>query len=154
MKLYLVRHAQAEDGSPDFERRLTEAGRERSRVLGKWLEPWLEDARILTSPAARARETAEILCQRIRFGGALEHEPLLYGGSLSAIARVIWGCKEPALVLVGHDPTLSELASELVWNTPSGIELKKGGVVRVDLSQGRGTLRWLLDPRLLERGGS
>ncbi len=149
MKLYLVRHAQAEDGFPDFERRLTEAGRERTRLLARYLKPFLEDARMVSSPAPRALETAQILHERIGLKAGLVQDRVLYDGGLGAIATMVESLKYPVAVVVGHEPTLSELGSLLSFgpNGRSPIELKKGGVIRID----DGRLRWVLDPKLLER---
>lgn len=145
MKLYLVRHAQAEDGFPDFERKLTEAGRERSRLLAKYLKPFLEGAHMVSSPAPRALETAQILHERIGLPGPIVQAPVLYEGQLVPIAQLVAGLDAEVAVLVGHEPTLSEIASKLTGG--SSIELKKGGVIRVDDRR----LRWVLDPRLLEK---
>ncbi|MCE7869876.1 hypothetical protein DYH09_05800 [bacterium CPR1] len=152
MKLYLIRHAQAEDGSPDFDRSLTRAGRERSLLLAGWLGPWLTGGRLLSSPAARALEMAEILYREIQFEGKLKQDRLLYDGSLETITSMLLRREDQVLAVVGHEPTFSQLAGRMLGGHPA-LELKKGGVIRLDLQPGRpATLRWLLDPRLLERG--
>lgn len=151
VKLYLLRHAQAEDAYPDFERRLTDAGRERSRLLGGYLKPFLQEAQIFTSPAPRALETAQIVAERVGHRADLNHEPGLYNGDMARIRQIIQDLMQvPVGVLVGHEPTLSELGSALVRG--GAFELKPGGVIRVDFDSGHGRLRWLLDPELLERG--
>src|SRR5258708_18698212 len=59
MEMILWRHADAENGSPDSARKLTERGREQARRVAAWLEPPLPPGcEILVSPAARAQQTA------------------------------------------------------------------------------------------------
>src|SRR6266702_606068 len=62
MDLILWRHADAEAGSPDSARKLTEHGREQARRVAAWLKPRLPgNCEILVSPAARAQQTAQAL---------------------------------------------------------------------------------------------
>ena len=66
MRLYLVRHAKAEQGEPDDLRRLTPDGRAAARDLGRRLaaEGVAPDA-VLSSPLLRARETAEEIVEEV-----------------------------------------------------------------------------------------
>src|SRR6266571_1384433 len=62
MELILWRHAEAEDGSPDSARKLTEHGREQALRVAAWLKPRLPgNCEVLVSPAARAQQTAQAL---------------------------------------------------------------------------------------------
>ena len=62
MELILWRHADAEDGSPDMARRLTKKGRKQAEHVAEWLEKRLpNDYVLISSPAVRAREMAEVL---------------------------------------------------------------------------------------------
>ncbi|MFO0461355.1 MAG: SixA phosphatase family protein, partial [Burkholderiales bacterium] len=73
MDLSRWRHAQAEDGPPDLERRLTARGREDAKRVGAWLRERLPSAgvRVLSSPAVRARQTADALGLRYEVVDAL-----------------------------------------------------------------------------------
>jgi len=60
------------------------------------------------------------------------------------------------IAVIGHEPTLSSLASMLITGDPNtSIILKKGGVCRLsieNLEYGRcGSLEWLLSPAQLAR---
>ncbi|MGB8932958.1 MAG: histidine phosphatase family protein, partial [Anaeromyxobacteraceae bacterium] len=63
LRLFFVRHAQAEGNHPlgDWARRLTPEGRDAFRARAEALAAEVKLARILTSPYARARETAALL---------------------------------------------------------------------------------------------
>ena len=57
-------------------------------------------------------------------------------------------------MLVGHNPYLSEMVSEVVTDEKHvRIDLKKGGIVRIRVMavapKIKGELRWLITPRLL-----
>ena len=62
MELILWRHAEAEDGEPDEERRLTGRGKKQAKRVAKWLARRLpEDFAVISSPARRALQTARAL---------------------------------------------------------------------------------------------
>ncbi len=65
MKLYLLRHGTASDlASSDAERELTREGEEEAQIAGSALaELGVKPSHILSSPLARARQTAEIAAQ-------------------------------------------------------------------------------------------
>ncbi|MGH8706923.1 MAG: SixA phosphatase family protein, partial [Burkholderiales bacterium] len=67
MDLILWRHAEAEDGPPDLERRLTPRGRKDAAHVAKWLLQRLPSKFVvLASPALRAQETAQALGVPVR----------------------------------------------------------------------------------------
>jgi len=60
MELILWRHAEAEEGQPDLERKLTAKGRRQAQHVAAWLLQRLPSKfTLLSSPAVRARQTAE-----------------------------------------------------------------------------------------------
>ena len=72
MDLILWRHADAEDGAPDLERRLTKRGRKQAERVAQWLRVRLpDDYELISSPAARATETAEALAKKVRIDNSL-----------------------------------------------------------------------------------
>jgi phosphohistidine phosphatase len=108
LRLYLVRHAQAEANHPlgDAARRLTAEGRAAFRARAEALAREAQPVRILTSPYVRARETAELLGAAT--GAAVEAEEALASGRSTAqelvrIARV----RGDGTVLVGHNPEVA-----------------------------------------------
>jgi len=109
IRLYLVRHAQAESNHPlgDAARRLTAEGRAAFRAQADALAAEAKVARILTSPYARARETAELLSAASGAGVTVE-EALASGHSeaqeLVRIARV----HGDGTAVVGHNPEIAD----------------------------------------------
>lgn len=125
MDLILWRHAEAEDGSPDLERALTERGRKQAARMADWLTPRLPpDIRILASPAERTRQTAQAL------GRDYEIEPALAPGATAAEVLAAAGWPEAArpVLIVGHQPTLGRIAARLLAGAEGDVSVKKGGV--------------------------
>lgn len=114
-RIVLLRHGQAEAyREDDFSRRLTPQGRVQAtrsaRALGA-LE--LRQALICASPAARTRETAEILLQTLeRPADDLLTDRKLYLAEAATLRAFLAAQRshERDLILVGHNPGLSELA--------------------------------------------
>src|SRR5215211_3529086 len=112
MRLYLVRHAEAAPGEPDHARRLTAAGREQARTVGKRLE----DAEprpnnVLHSPLVRAGETAGLIAAPL--GLEPEADGRLAPGATAEDVRAAIDGRGAAVVVVGHQPDCSEIAAEL-----------------------------------------
>jgi phosphohistidine phosphatase len=141
--IWLLRHGEAEDGSPDSERPLTEKGREQSRAAGAALKAaGVEIDACLTSPKVRAAETARIACEPL--GVEPQLEPKLAGGPFDAEALAA-GLGDDVL-LVGHDPDFSMAVHSL---TGAQVRMKKGGLAGIE----KGELVTLLRPRELKRIG-
>jgi phosphohistidine phosphatase len=133
--IWLLRHAEAEDGSPDAERRLTERGREQARAVGAGLAAiGVSIDACLSSPKVRASETAELACEPL--GVEVKLEPALAGGPFEA-EQLAAGLGE--VMLVGHDPDFSMAVHGL---TGAQVRMKKGGVAGVE----KGELMVLLRP--------
>ena len=155
MRLYLLRHGLADwpgwDPARDDERPLTKAGIAKLRAEARALERLdLGLDAILSSPFARARETAEIVAARLGLDVTLE--PALAPGfdakGLRSLLQRHAGAS--ALLLVGHEPDFGRTIGALVGG--ARIALKKGGLARVDLAsveRPSATLVWLLAPKLL-----
>jgi phosphohistidine phosphatase len=134
--LWLLRHGDAADGSPDAERPLTEKGERQARAAGEALKAiGVEMDACLTSPKLRAAETARLACEP--FGIDPRHEPKLAGGPFDAEALAA-GLGDNVL-LVGHDPDFSMAVHAL---TGAQVRMKKGGLAGVE----KGELRVLLRP--------
>lgn len=135
----MLRHADAEDGSPDTDRRLTAKGRGQADAAGRALA--LMDVGIsacVTSPKVRARQTAELACAAL--GIQPEEDRRLEGGPFDP-REVVEGRAQDVL-LVGHDPDFSLAVNRL---TGAQVRMKKGGLAAID----RGELMVLLRPREL-----
>jgi phosphohistidine phosphatase len=163
MKLYILRHGEAADhDDPRFEndadRPLTAKGIRRTKLLAYALRQWgVTFDVILSSPLVRARETAEIIESGLRLDGRLEFSnELAPSGDVGKLVNQL-NALEPApdaVLLVGHEPYLSNLISLLCAGGPNlSLTLKKGGLCRMaseQLTVSRcAQLEWLLPPRLL-----
>lgn len=153
MHLILWRHAEAEDHHPrgDAERQLTPRGEEQARRMAKWLQEHLpKGSRILASPARRTRQTAEALAcdytidQRLFFASNVEeHVHAIQEHTQSGA---------PALVLVGHQPLLGQLAAGLLCGQSQPWSVRKGNVWWLQHRQreeDQVILRAVLDPEWL-----
>jgi phosphohistidine phosphatase len=149
-QLWLLRHADAQPHGtrPDAERQLTERGRRQARVAGAAIaRTEVSFGAILSSPKARARETAELALSRMDDSQRelLELHPLLAGGMQAREALELLTGVAPSgpLLLVGHEPDLSGIVGELVGGR---VDLKKGGLAVVRLGAGGAELVLLLRP--------
>ena len=139
--LWLLRHGDAEEGSPDAERKLTGKGRRQSTAAGAALAALgVKLDACLASPKVRAAQTAELACEAL--GVEPELEPKLAGGRFDAEALAA-GLGDEVL-LVGHDPDFSMAVHSL---TGAQVRMKKGGLVGID----KGELKVLLRPAELKR---
>lgn len=126
MDLVLWRHAEAEDGFPDLERALTDKGHKQAAVVGAWLAQRLPDsARVLVSPAVRAQQTAAGL--KRPFETVVDIAP---GADAAAVlAAAGWPDAHGLVLVVGHQPTLGEVAALLLCGQEQAFSIKKGGVL-------------------------
>src|SRR5207244_2592673 len=124
--LWLLRHGDAAQGSPDAERPLTKKGERQSRLAGKALKKLgVKLDACLASPKVRAFETARLACKEL--GVEPEQEPKLAGGPFDAEALAA-GLGDEVL-LVGHDPDFSMAVHDM---TGAQVRLRKGGIAAVD----------------------
>jgi phosphohistidine phosphatase len=127
MNLILWRHAEAEDvAQSDLARQLTPRGRKQAQSVAKWLRARLDDdAVILASPAARTVQTVEALTEQYRVvrelaPGASATDVLTAVGWPDGIASTV--------VVVGHQPTLGQVAALLLSGNAASWPLKKSGL--------------------------
>ena len=154
MELLLWRHAEAEDGAPDLERELTARGQKQARRVAAWLNDRLPgSARILSSPAVRAQQTAAALLALA--DRKLKIVPQLApGADADAFLRAVgWPGARNTIVAVGHQPTLGLVASTLLSGNTQYWSIKKGALwwlsSRPEDGEGATTLVAALNPNLL-----
>ena len=159
MNLFFLRHGIAGDRADwkgdDSLRPLTSKGRSQLVLTAKVMASLgIEFDAVLTSPLVRARETAEIVAARLGATHRLREEPRLEPGfDVTRLSDVLAGRgRDRTLLLVGHEPDFSQMIGHLTGG--GRLVMKKGGLARVDLEDPaslRGTLVWLLPPKVLER---
>lgn len=126
--IILWRHAEAEDGEPDLERRLTSKGHKQAAKMAAWLDLHLPaNCRILCSPAQRTLQTVKALERKFRIADALAPDSDLQEG-LALCRSTDRG--EPVL-LVGHQPQLGRMASTLLTGADQSWTLRKGAILWV-----------------------
>ena len=135
--IWFLRHGEAEDTAPDFERRLTAKGERQSRHAGSTLAALgVEVDLCLTSPRVRALDTARLACEALA-GVEPTIEERLQGGGFDAL-ELAAGLDH--VLLVGHEPDFSDAIAAL---TGARVDMKKSGLAGVEDR----TLRLLLRPR-------
>lgn len=125
MDLILWRHADAESGIPDEERRLTSKGHKQAERMAAWLSKRLPaDYVMLVSPARRAQETARALGRNF--------ETRAEAGTLATPQAMLkaagWPRAERAVVIVGHQPVLGQAAALALTGSIADWNVKKSAV--------------------------
>jgi phosphohistidine phosphatase len=148
--LILWRHAEAEDGLHDTERKLTDKGLKQSARMAKWLRARLpDDAVILVSPARRAQQTAQALSKDFKTEPAIG----LAASAEGVLKAAGWPDADGTVVVVGHQPTLGETAALLLTGAKDSWNVKKGAVIwiarRADVEHARTQLRAAISPDLI-----
>jgi phosphohistidine phosphatase len=115
-RLVLIRHAKAAGGAVDADRPLTEGGAEQAAAIGPWLEQaGLVPDRVLVSPARRAAQTWERASASLASAPRPSTEPRIYDNTVDALLAAIQETPDDVrtLALVGHNPSIGELAHAL-----------------------------------------
>lgn len=164
-QLYVMRHGIAvARGDPNFpddnKRPLTPEGKKKLRDIAKGLlRLGLCVDSVISSPLVRAAETAAIVAEILSPGIAVETSDYLRpGGSLQALLTSLGKQKDHRSVLViGHEPDLSEGAARLLGDARASFQFKKGGCCRIDFDKfpprPPGKLVWWLTPRVMRKIG-
>jgi len=157
MIVYFLRHASAgqHKGDParDEKRPLDKDGIEQCGYIGRALAAMdIHVDVILSSPLKRATQTASLVGNEIAFEGKLTIDNALRPeASFAQFGDLLTrNAKAEAIMVVGHNPNLSEFLSLLISNrsSESAVDLKKGAVARVEVDKSA-TLQWCLTPKLV-----
>ena len=160
--LYVVRHGIAEQRGPNVEddaRELTRKGKDRMKLVAKGLaDASVRFDAILTSPLARALQTARILEKYCASGDSVVETDLLKpDASFDGLIEQLNGLEGvDSVAIVGHEPDLSSFISYCTADKKASfIVLKKGGVALLEtggaIRPGKCLLAWLLEPGQLIR---
>lgn len=150
-----MRHGEAVDAPPGFsdgDRWLTAKGRRQTRAVSSHLAKHCRPAAIWTSPLVRATQTAEILASALEIEEELSVLRELASGNVRAILEHAAKYDGPRpLCLVGHEPTLSSLAIEIL-GSERWPGMKKSAVCALRWKgDERGRFGWMLLPKRLEQ---
>jgi phosphohistidine phosphatase SixA len=163
MRLYLVRHAIAAEPDAkrwpdDRQRSLTVAGARRFKRTAGALVDLIKSGgtvgRLITSPRARARATANLL-HKAGLPAAIEESVLAPGRTATRVLAVLRAHDAQSIVLVGHEPDLARLLAVCIAGPDVKLSLRfrKGGAACLSFAGaprvGEATLEWLLPPKAL-----
>jgi len=156
MILYVVRHAEAVEGSDALQdqwRYLTEKGRSAAKKMSSSIAKYGPKPRLtITSPLTRAVQTAEIAAEKAcRKNVVVASELLLPGADISELVTQLKGCGDAKRVmLVGHEPQLGSLVAVLLGHEDGTASLEKGACVTLKFDPGAtdksASFLWYLAP--------
>lgn len=161
MRLYIVRHAFAgEHGDPKYPddslRPLTKKGRRQfDRLLKLLVQNGFRPEIVGTSPYLRCRQTAEMIVERLRPGIALQPEDSFAPGCQPGdVINWLRKAMVEQAAYVGHAPDVDQVTAALLGSGEAAVRFSKGAVAALDLDLDlptpSGTLRWLVNPKLLK----
>ncbi len=151
MHVYLVRHGEARAAMDDGARPLTDRGREQvQRVARHAAALGLQVPQIRHSGKLRARETAEILAEHLAPARGLQELKGLNPGDDPAMAKAAIEAMSESVMLVGHLPHLSRLASSLLVGDPGKelIRFAEAAFACLARNESGWLLQWILAPEI------
>lgn len=159
MNIFVLRHGDANTGtkiSDDFRRPISDVGVKESEAVARMLTVFeIKFDRVFSSPLKRARQTAEIATksQKIRI---MEINELKPEGNIEQILKILSEQKENSTILmVGHNPLLTDLICNIIGCAQSSVSLKTGGIAKIKITSLRpklsGNLEWLLTPKIIRK---
>lgn len=161
-KLLLLRHAKSswdDAGLADFDRPLNGRGRKAAPVMGHFMrERQLRPDLIISSPAARARETLALVLEASGIKTELRYDERIYEATAGRLLEVINGVEDDKqeVMLVGHNPGFENLLERL---TGESLRVPTAALARIALDADRwieagahgGRLEWLVKPKELAK---
>jgi len=146
----------------DAERPLADRGIAAAELMGRFLKQEGQvPAKVISSTAVRARTTAELAIRAGQWECTASFTDVLYGASVNSVQDLLQTEDDamPSLLLVGHQPTWSELIADLTGG--ASVRFPTAALARIDfevdrwrdVQTGGGTLRWLVTPKLLQSAG-
>ena len=155
LRLFILRHGKSDwgTGQPDFDRPLADRGRSAVQKVGAWMNnEGLVPDRVISSPARRARETAESICRSLGLKErGIRFDERIYGGSIAEMLASLADHAADAqhVLLVGHNPG----SEELVYFLTRG-PLRQPDDGKLLPTAALAVLRPLTDWRSLGQGGA
>jgi phosphohistidine phosphatase len=155
--LLILRHAKAENatpGLPDLDRALNDRGKGEALAVGGFMRKQnLKIDLVLSSPAQRARETAQLVLDTAGLQIDVRFYPQIYEASPQLLLALLSEAEEAtsSLMLVGHNPGLEDLIRTL---TGREAHMSPATLAKIDfevahwseVKENTGTLAWLVNP--------
>ncbi|MBI4528417.1 MAG: phosphohistidine phosphatase SixA [Deltaproteobacteria bacterium] len=149
MEFYLTRHGEAKAEHEDRSRPLSDRGKRQVEEVGEALaQKGIEVSEILHSDKLRAKQTAEILARHLSLQDRLRRIDGLAPSDDPVIAKAELETAGGSLMLVGHLPHLSRLASLLLIGDPEReiVDFPTAAVVCLSREEGNWQVSWTLAP--------
>jgi len=160
--LLIMRHAKSDWGNsslPDFDRPLNNRGKTSAPAMGKELlkRKKVPDL-IISSPANRAKTTAEMVSEEFGYHKPIQFENEFYFGHIAEIINIVRKTDNSFehVLIVGHNPTLEDLIDELIIDD-NGYGMPTAAVASIlfdvdsweEINKKTGILEWLIVPKEL-----
>ncbi len=158
MILYFLRHASAGEhlANPkkDEKRALDKEGIEQCGYIGRALATLdVQVDAIVSSPLKRCTQTASLVGNELGYEGKLQIEAGLRPEAGLADFRKLLEkySRQEAIMVVGHNPNLSQFLGSVISDAgcEASVELKKGGVAKVEMRRTAGMMQWCVTPKVL-----
>lgn len=157
MIIYFLRHSSAgehkADPKKDEKRALDKEGIEQCGMIGRALAAMNVHVDVtISSPLKRAAQTAVLVSNEIGYEGKLQlTDSLKPAATFEEFYEMLRKYAEyDAVMVVGHNPNLSEFLGRLIGRrSPAHVELKKGAIAKVDADSKGGTLEWCITPKIV-----
>jgi len=154
MKLYLIQHAESKRKEEDPGRPLSDKGCKNIEKMARYASEHLciEVDRIVHSGKLRAKQTAEVLAEHLNPDICRVVDKNLEPLADLTIWKKSLAETSEGIMLVGHLPHLSKLASELLVGDENMevVAFKMGGIVCLERDQqGRWTIQWMVNPEII-----
>ena len=157
MIVYFLRHASAGQSKSnpvkDEKRGLDEDGIEQCGYVGRALAALDVHVDVLiSSPLKRATQTASLVGNEMGHEGKLVIDrALLPEASFQSFRELLARhSKQEAIMVVGHNPSMSEFLGKLIGDgVEAGVEMKKGAVAKVEVDRKLAVLHWCFPPKLV-----
>ncbi len=133
-RLYLLRHAEPEEGAIDFDRSLTLNGKAQSIWIGHYLkEQEIQPQHIVSSPAMRALTTAQLVAKQLML--PVVTEPAIYNADVDTLLKIIhaFDDKQKNILFVGHNPGTTLLSYYLTDEIIEAFSPGNLGVIEFDV---------------------
>lgn len=159
MIIYFLRHASAgqskANATQDARRPLDKEGIDQCGYIGRALASLdVQVDVIISSPLKRATQTASLVANEIGHDAKLLFSPALdKSANMESFRQLLeHHARQDAIMVVGHNPNLSQFLSLLVsgGSNDRGIQLKKGAVARVEWSARKAAvINWCVTPKVV-----
>jgi phosphohistidine phosphatase len=156
MILYLMRHANAgvrrDNPEQDVKRGLVKEGKEQCMLMARLMSALnVEVDVIVSSPLKRSLQTAQFVGTELGYDAKVEVSAALgldadYAAFQALVDKY---ADRDGVLMVGHNPNLFKFLGRIITgNGAAGVRMRKGSVVRLDMSKHPPLLQWLIDPRM------